>query len=187
MEPTEDVVEEIDLGLPSSLVGTLLPVGEHEALARVETPPDRLETGVLLGDGEDAWETEEVERCAACLHDKLVGEDEEGGFAKEGEENKTKGSAEFQDETARRRRHNEPQGEHATHESRYASISSPSTKESTLHFTISSISSQTSRGTRRRPSQSDPGREAAVDDDAVWVASSATVGANQISRSFSGP
>ena len=74
---TEDIVEEADLGCPSSLVRSSLVLGEHERLAGVEAPVDRVESCVVLGDGQDPRETEQVERRSARLHDQLVGKHEE--------------------------------------------------------------------------------------------------------------
>jgi hypothetical protein len=78
---TKDIVQEADLGSPPSLVGTHLPLREHERLSGVEAAVDGREATVGRGDREDAGEAEKIEGRAAGLHDELVGGDEEGGLA----------------------------------------------------------------------------------------------------------
>lgn len=78
----------------------------------------------------------------------------------------------------------------ATHLSRYASTSSPSTKLRTLHLTMSNMSSQTSRGTLRSPNHSWSLRGSRVGKSREGGGAggrSSTEGENHSSNNFSAP
>lgn len=84
---------------------------------------------------------------------------------------------------------NDPNGTNP-HLRRYASTSSPSTTDKTLHLTMSSISSHTALGTLRRPLYP-PDLDEPEDEEPSPLlledGSDSGEGANQTSSSFSGP
>lgn len=60
---------------------SLLSVGEHERLPRVEAPPHSAESARLAGDAKEGRKTEKKSRSAAGLENELVRPDEHGGLA----------------------------------------------------------------------------------------------------------
>jgi len=67
----KDPVEEFNFVFPFTM-GALLTFWEEERLARVETAMDIGEGSVLACDLEDAWKSQQVQRCSARLEYKAV-------------------------------------------------------------------------------------------------------------------
>jgi hypothetical protein len=79
-ERTEKLVEESHLLRPV-LVRSLLAVGEHESLARVEATPNALEPARLRSDAKEGRNAEKESGGSASLEDELVRPDEHGRLA----------------------------------------------------------------------------------------------------------